>query len=180
MSQTKLFVLVGPSGSGKSMLMDKIMARRTDFAYIKSVTTRKPRSQNESNYVFVTETEFNFAIERRELLEWSRYAGELYGTTFTAVDDVLHAGKNAIKAMEYQGAICMKERYGERCVTIFLHRPKDAVIQAIQERTCSDAEKARRIASLDEEYERKNLFDHILFNNLDPENLYQQFIALVD
>lgn len=180
MSQTKLYVLVGPSGSGKSMLIDEIMARRIDFAYIKSMTTRKPRSQNESNYVFVTEAEFNSAIETQELLEWSRYAGELYGTTFTAVDDVLHAGKNAIKAMEYQGAIRMKKRYGEQCVTVFLHRPKEDVIQAIQERTSSEAEKARRIASLDEEYERKNLFDHILFNNLDPENLYQQFVAMME
>ena len=39
----KIYVLIGPSGSGKTTLMEELIKRNSDFAVVKSVTTRKPR-----------------------------------------------------------------------------------------------------------------------------------------
>lgn len=180
MRQSKMYVLVGPSASGKSALIEEVMRNRSDFCYIKSLTTRPKRSEYESNYRFVGKAEFDSAIQTGALLEWSTYAENLYGTAASEIELALENGINGIKAMDYNGACAIKRRFNERCVTVFIHRPMDVLLAALRSRKVSEDEKTRRIASLQKEMKNHSLCDAVLQNKKDLSYLYQQFDQLVE
>ena len=56
MANGKLFVISGASGVGKSTVLSKVMAARSDLSFSVSATTRAPRpGETEGvNYYFVT------------------------------------------------------------------------------------------------------------------------------
>ena len=172
----KIYILVGPSGSGKTTLMDELVKQNPDFRVVKSVTTRKPREVAEPNYRFVSTAKFDKENEECNFLEWSTYAGNRYGTTITDIEEVLQSGKNAVKAMDINGAKVAKERFGDRCVTVFIQRPRDSVIRSILDRKTADGDIIARIASLDREDKNKEFCDVILENTEGIEELYWNFM----
>ena len=56
MSKGKLFVISGASGVGKSTVLSKVMAARTDLSFSVSATTRAPRAGevDGTHYYFVS------------------------------------------------------------------------------------------------------------------------------
>lgn len=172
----KIYILVGPSGSGKTALMDELVKQNPDFRVVKSVTTRKPREVAEPNYRFVSTTEFDAEMQEGNFLEWSTYAGNRYGTTITDIEEVLQSGKNAVKAMDITGTKAVKQHFGDRCMTVFIRRPREAVIRCILDRKTADADIIARIASLDREDKNKEFCDVILENTGGIEELYWNFM----
>ena len=172
----KLYSRVGPSGSGKTTLMDELVRRNPDFLPVKSVTTRQPRNTAEPNYRFVTEEAFNSELKAGNFLEWSTYAGNRYGTASSDIDAILNFGKNAVKAMDISGAKAVKERFGDRCMTVFIQRSRDSVIRSILDRKTADADIIARLASLDREDKNKEFCDVILENTEGVDELYNNFI----
>jgi len=82
MGMGKLIVLTGPSGVGKGTLLRSLVQRHPDLYVSVSVTTRAPRlgEVDGKNYYFVTRSQFERMVARRELLEWAEFAGNCYGT----------------------------------------------------------------------------------------------------
>ena len=106
-SSGKLFIVSGPSGSGKSSLVNDIVNELDDFIRSVSVTTR-PRRKDEtsgSQYHFISKDEFERLVEKDMLLEWAPYAGYLYGTLESFVSENLSKGKNVILVTVYQVSI---------------------------------------------------------------------------
>ena len=79
---SKLFVISGCSGVGKSTVLKEVMAARSDLRFSVSATTRSPRpgEQNGVHYFFVTTEEFKGLIERGEMLEYDFHNDTYYGT----------------------------------------------------------------------------------------------------
>jgi guanylate kinase len=75
-----LIAIVGGSGSGKSTLEDEIIIH-DGFRKAVSYTTRDKRNgeHNGREYHFVTEQEFNKAVDNNEMLEHITFAGNNYG-----------------------------------------------------------------------------------------------------
>jgi len=75
-------VLSGPSGVGKSTVLEQIRALLPGLWYSVSATTRRrrPGEVDGVNYHFVTEDQFVELIESERLLEHARFAGNRYGT----------------------------------------------------------------------------------------------------
>ena len=48
----KLFLIVGPSGSGKGTIIDELKKKYSGFAYPVSYTTRKPREGEVDGQVY--------------------------------------------------------------------------------------------------------------------------------
>lgn len=78
-----LLLLVGPSGSGKTTIANA-MEEKYDYRQVQSYTTRKPRYENETGHIFVTQEEFN---NLGELVAYTRYNGNEYGTTTEQIDN---------------------------------------------------------------------------------------------
>lgn len=120
-----LFVLSGPSGVGKGTVRQAIMEEdNIQLHYSISVTTRKPREEEEEgvDYFFKTKQQFEEMIENEELLEWATYVGNYYGTPIAYVEETLNQGNDVLLEIEVQGALQVKEHFPE-AVFIFLMPP---------------------------------------------------------
>ena len=87
-----LIVLSGPSGVGKGTVRKILMEDKSlNLAYSISMTTRKPRvgEVDGEDYFFVSQAEFDKAIDNDELLEHARFVNNSYGTPKTYVEKLV-------------------------------------------------------------------------------------------
>lgn len=114
--KVKILVVCGPSGAGKSTLLKKLFAEfPNQFGFSVSHTTRSPR-QGEVNgyhYHFTTFEEMQKAIDAGKFLEYTTYAGNMYGTSVESVRKVASEGKICVLDIETQGVRQMKARSEE-------------------------------------------------------------------
>ena len=92
------FVLTGPSGVGKSTLLDKLRDALPDrLAYSVSATTRSQRADEVDgiDYHFVSRDEFQRMIEAGAFLEYAEYADNLYGTPLDEIKRKLGPGSRS-------------------------------------------------------------------------------------
>jgi guanylate kinase len=103
----KLFIISGPSCSGKTCLIDDVLKGLNNFVRSVSVTTRLKRKDEIAgrHYNFVSEEKFAELVEKDMLLEWADYAGYHYGTPKKFVEEKLNQGKNVILVIEVKGAM---------------------------------------------------------------------------
>lgn len=102
----RLTVLSGPSGVGKDSVIELIRARSPWVWLSVSVTTR-PRRPNEVDgvhYRFVDQPKFQRMVQAGQLLEWAKFAGNLYGTPRDAVEARLREGEPVLLKIDLQGA----------------------------------------------------------------------------
>ena len=74
-------ILIGPGGTGKGTVAQRLVEGGHGVWLSKSWTTRPPR-QGEANdaYVFVAQDAFEAHIAEDGFLEWAEFLGHLYGT----------------------------------------------------------------------------------------------------
>ena len=164
----KLFIISGPSGSGKSCLVDDIIKESNNFVRSVSVTTR-PRRENEidgCHYHFISEGEFKNLIKEDMLLEWASYAGYLYGTPVKFVEDNLNGGRNVILVIETQGAMQVKSKMKDAFLIFITTTSIDELRERIKKRgTESQEEIDKRIKIAQKELECMKYYDCIIVNN---------------
>ena len=100
-----LFVLSGPSGSGKGTAIKELMGRRPLKLSV-SATTRAPRPGEVDGvqYYFLSKEEFERRIADGEMLEYVNYCGNYYGTPKAPVEESLAAGQDVLLEIEVTGA----------------------------------------------------------------------------
>ena len=103
MKKGHLIVVSGPAGSGKGTVNAQLLTRE-DFVFSVSATTRAPRpgEQDGVNYYYVSREEFERRIKAGEMLEYTEYCGNYYGTPLKEAEQGLESGKNLILEIEYQ------------------------------------------------------------------------------
>ena len=104
--EARLTVLSGPSGVGKDSVIELIRARAPWVWLSVSVTTRpiRPNEVDGVHYFFVDRAEFERLAKAGELLEWAEFAGNLYGTPRSAVQQRLDQGLPVLLKIDLQGA----------------------------------------------------------------------------
>jgi len=111
-AQLRPVVVCGPSGVGKSTLLGKLLKDNPDkFGFSISHTTRAPRPNevNDVNYHFVTKDQLLAEVNENKFLEHAVYAGNIYGTSKMAVENVKKSGKVCLLDIDIQGAISVKK-----------------------------------------------------------------------
>ena len=106
MSKGILIVVSAPAGCGKDTILEQALSRNDNLFYSVSATSRamRPGETDGVNYHFRTREQFESMIENGELLEYTEYCGNYYGTPRKAVEDMLAAGKDVILKIEVEGA----------------------------------------------------------------------------
>jgi guanylate kinase len=166
----RLIVLAGPSGVGKSSVVDELRRRLPELYFSVSATTRDPRpgEVEGTDYHFVGPAGFDRLIERGELLEWAEIHGGLQrsGTPREPVERELAAGRPVLVEVDLAGARAIKSALPE-AVTVFLAPPSLAELtRRLQQRgTESAAQFARRLETAQEELAARDEFDVVLVNH---------------
>ena len=108
-----LLVISGPSGSGKGVLVQKILSLRTDIGLSVSATTRAPRTGevNGVSYHFMTKESFRERLDAGDFLEYNEYAGNYYGTPKSEVVSRIADGTSMILEIDVHGAMNIKRQY---------------------------------------------------------------------
>ncbi len=106
-----LFVLSGPSGTGKGTICRELLRDKSGLSYSISVTTRSPRPGeiDGENYIFVSREKFFDLVHNGELLEWAEVYGNYYGTPLAFVNQMLNDGQNVLLEVDTQGALAVKK-----------------------------------------------------------------------
>lgn len=120
----KLFLIVGPSGSGKGTVIEKLKEHFPDFVYPISYTTRDPREgeKDGDSYHFVSREKFEQMIEDREFLEYAIvHSNNYYGTSKQHIMGPLEEGKIVIREVDMQGFHSIKKLVpNENLVSVFM------------------------------------------------------------
>jgi len=163
-----LVVISGPSGVGKSTIVDCVLRRAANCVPSVSVTTRPPRGGERDgvDYFFVTGEEFERRRGAGELLEWAEVHGNLYGTPVAFVAASLAEGVNVVLEIDIQGGMNVKKRYPD-AVLIFLLPPS---FEALKERlkgraTDEEAVIRRRLENAKCELRLFNAYDYVVIND---------------
>jgi guanylate kinase len=165
----RLVVLAGPSGVGKSSVVDALRGRLPELFFSVSATTRDPRPGEVDgvHYRFVGPAGFDELIAHGELLEWAEIHGGLQrsGTPREPVEQALAAGKPVLVEVDLAGARTVKAVLPE-AVTVFLAPPSLAELERrLRGRgTESEAQFRRRLQTAREEIAACDEFDVVIVN----------------
>lgn len=169
MHRGRLIVLAGPSGVGKSSVVDELRRQLPELYFSVSATTRDPRPGEVDgvDYRFVGPAGFARLIEGDELLEWAEIHGGLQrsGTPREPVERELAAGRPVLVEVDLNGARAIKAAL-PGALTVFLEPPTFAELaRRLRGRgTESDAQFARRLETAREELASAGEFDVVVVN----------------
>ncbi len=168
MKKGKLFVISGPSGTGKGTICDRIVEENDDVALSVSMTTREPRQGEIDgvNYFFVTDEEFRKAIEEDGFLEYARVYKHSYGTPKKAVLARLDKGIDVILEIDTQGAMNIKRKYPEG-VFIFIKPPSLEELRRRIESRGKDSQETieLRLGEAEKEMQLIDEYDYCVVND---------------
>lgn len=177
----KLIVVSGPSGVGKSSVVDGVLAH-PGAVFSVSATTReaRPGEFDGEDYFFVDEAGFDELITDGRLLEWAEYGGHRYGTPRDSVLDHLAAGEHVVLDIENHGAHQVKEAYPDAVLVFILPPSLEELQRRLRSRGDTSEESILRRLSVAAEQidDATATFDHVVVND-DLETAISQVVSIL-
>ncbi|MBD3162771.1 MAG: guanylate kinase [Candidatus Eisenbacteria bacterium] len=161
-------VVSGPSGVGKTSLVDRLLA--LDRGTVRAITaTTRPKREGEiegESYHFFSEERFLQLRDRGEVVESARYNDAWYGTPRADLERNLAAGRCVVLNIEVQGAVQIRTRYPE-AVLVFAIPPSWEALRDRLVRRGTDTPEAieARIRRGREEMEEIDRYDYVVVND---------------
>jgi guanylate kinase len=176
-----LFVIVAPSGAGKTSLVDALLKREPNIRLSISFTTRAPRDGETQGreYHFVDRGEFERMIAAEDFLEHATVYGNYYGTSRRWIEDQLAGDHDVLLEIDWQGAAQVRRLF-PKVVGIFILPPSfDELRRRLLARGKDSPEAIeRRMASAREEISHVLEFEYIIVNER-FESALDDLIAIV-
>lgn len=124
MSKGIFFVILAPTGAGKTTVAREILKQLPQLARIITVTTRPPRPNERDgiDYHFISEKEFNARKKDGAFIETTSFGGAHYGSPKSALEE-LTSGKSFIAVMDRPGGIAVKKLLGNDAVLLWIAPP---------------------------------------------------------
>lgn len=172
MQPGELFILSAPSGTGKTTLIQSLMAEGLSgfggLAFSVSYTTRKPRNGevDGKDYHFVDHAAFESMLAADAFLEWAEVHKNYYGTAAAEVFPRLEKGIDVLMDIDVQGAERVLARY-PHAYSIFIMPPSYADLEArLNRRGLDDPQAiARRLAVAQWEMRRYDRYHYVIIND---------------
>ncbi len=165
-----LFVVSAPSGTGKTTLVESLIAGVPGLEMSRSYTSRPPRpgERDGVEYNFVSRERFGGMRDAGEFLEWADVFGHLYGTSAIDTRRHLDEGRDLVLVIDVQGASQVRRLDGG-VVGIFVLPPSpEALEQRLRQRSrdhLTEEELRRRLVVARREVERMADYNYVVVND---------------
>ena len=162
------FVITGPSGVGKTTIMERALESYEKLAYSVSHTTReaRPGEIDGEDYHFVTEEEFEALKEDGGFLEWAEIYGDYYGTSRGEIERIRREGSDPFLDIDVQGAAQLRADPSVEAVFLFIAPPSlEELERRIVDRGAEGAKTIeKRLQVARDELTRIPEFDYLIVN----------------
>jgi guanylate kinase len=185
MSRGELFIVSAPSGTGKTSIIQRMLAGPlAGFGGLElsvSHTTRAPRTgeQNGRDYHFVDRPRFRQMIDEGRFFEWAEYNENLYGTTRDEVVPRLAREVDVLLEIEVRGAEQVLHQHPEAHSVFIMPPSYQDLERRIRDRGLDHGRDITgRLAVSLWEIERYNLYDYVIINR-DLDQASQVLAAII-
>jgi len=162
-----LFVVVAPSGAGKTSLVNAMLGVERGIRLSVSYTTRAPREGEVEGreYHFVPREAFERMIAAGDFLEHANVYGNYYGTSRRWIEAELAGDHDVLLEIDWQGALQVRKLF-PRMVGIFILPPSLAELRRRLTARGKDSLEVieKRMASAREEISHVLEFEYIIVN----------------
>ena len=166
-SPGNVFMVVAPSGAGKSSLVRALLQRDPAICLSVSCTTRaaRPGEQDGREYQYFSQEEFERMRAANDLLEWAEVHGNFYGTPAQPIAAAIQAGRDVMLEIDWQGARQVRQRFSQ-AIGIFILPPSIDELEARLKARGQDAPQviARRLLGAGSEIAHAPECDYVIFN----------------
>ena len=167
-----LIIISGPSGIGKSTIRKRIIKDFDNFKYSVSLTTRKPRIDEETNaeeengkeYYFVTPEIFKENIKNNNFLEYQEvYKDTFYGTLKKDVMNLIDNGINVILEIDVDGALNIKKEYNDTTLIFIKPSSLEELENRLRNRNSDSSKKIEeRLEKAKYEINKSKYYDYVI------------------
>ena len=168
MSKGGVFVVSGPSGSGKDTVLKGLFAENPDIVFSISSITRamRPGEKEGEKYNFISREHFEEMIKNDLLLEHNVFVGNYYGTPRIPVEKAVSEGRDIIIEVDVNGAAQIRKKLPE-AVTVFIMPPsfEELKRRLVGRGTESEELIEKRLRSALDEIRRAEEYDYIIVND---------------
>jgi len=182
MAFSRVFIVSGPSGVGKSSIIHKVLEQRPEMRLSVSTTTREPRPGESDgvDYHFVDGPTFQQTIAAGGFLEWARSYDNYYGTGMREITRIHGAGCHALLDVDTQGALQIQDAY-DGAVYIFIKPPDLATLETRLRGRGTETEDVlrKRLDRAEHEIARADKYQYVLVNRI-VADVVRDFLAIVD
>ncbi len=165
--KNKIFLIAGPSGTGKGSVVDELVKNKElRLAWAKTVTTRprRPDDKKLSRRIFVSDEEFTLMEKSGEILEKNHYNGYWYGTPKSSIEKIFEMGKNPLIEVDINGVVSLKKIFGSKLVSIFIYSTLEELKSRLIERGMDANVIEQRLEISKKELAQKDYCDYSVHN----------------
>lgn len=170
-----LILIVWPSGSWKTTILNKILEKRNDYEQLISFTTRIPRiwEIHWKDYNFISRKEFKILEKRGEIIESADFNENIYGKRYKDIQKIFEEWKNILTIVETQWVKSFLNKKKEiedlwyNIKILFLDIDKDIIKERMLKRGDNIDDINKRLDNNDYDYfsEIKDIANYILYTH---------------
>ena len=163
-----IFVVVAPSGAGKTSLVAALLEAEPSVGLSVSYTTRPAREGEVEgkHYHFIGREQFDVMVVRGDFLEYAEVYGNYYGTSSGWIRSRLAEGRDILLEIDWQGARQVRQAFPD-AVGIFIVPPSIEELERRLRGRATDSSEviARRLASARMEIGMISEYDYMVVND---------------
>ncbi len=161
-----VLVITGASGVGKTTVAAAILNEPSKFGLVRSITTRAPRGDaHDGEYLYATREEFFKKAESGELVEYTDFGDNMYGTPKSELERVFLEGKTPLLVLDIEGIRSLRAKeFDFEPIIVYVWYELDLIEKRLYERDLKEPTAEKLLSFL--KRKASNIRDFLLMPEL--------------